>query len=57
MIAAVSDHGHVVRMVQIHGDEIDEASARGVMGLLVGASAGVITWIVAYWLFVWVLGP
>lgn len=44
-------------MVQIHSDEIDEASARSVMGLLVGASAGFITWIVAYKSFVWMLGP
>lgn len=51
----VSD-GHVSRMVQIQGDDIDEASARGVIGLLIGASTGLITWISAYWLFMSVLG-
>ena len=56
VIAAVGDRGHVARMVQVHGDDIDEASARGVMGLVVGASAGLITWVSAYWLFMSVLG-
>ena len=43
-------------MVQIHGDDIDEASARVVVGLLVGGSAGLMTWVVAYRFFVWALG-
>jgi hypothetical protein len=42
-------------MGPIRSGDIDEAVARGVTGLLVGVSVGLLTWFLGYSLFMYVL--